>query len=520
MLWRISRRASDVLKLPNHSLLYAIVLTSLGALVATGAAVRLYELREFFPFKLPDEVNEFILNYIPFIVGTFITTVAALAGFIVGLNWALSGLRELTRFRVPLRWAGDYRLPESVSLGLKEGRMQSYERSPSLFFYVLGKVWTNAQFVSEISGEQVRRNIRFIWKAAFIGLGVYYLFRMLEYAPIYLSRYGLGENYVIPSAAPFYNLLIIVCVFKLLIALSLIPMRKPQVGRELDSMIVEGKGHPAVFFAILEEGSKIFAHKAFPNRVSRSRPVLCEDGETLIGTLIESFPEYVRTTNRFSALLSLFLGSLMVLVGFLQIILTQYPTFSVGYADFFQVYFLSLLLDIGLNVMVILLGKGFLEQARLLMAVYRFKSSLVYLEAKGSFEKRLLPDLNGIVAPERLFNPLSSCAFNVRYFSAEAVSEAVTPEGIRELVALETSGRLARDVTRLKYLPFQVDFQERYPSSWVSSETDFAVDEGETCPENPVPAHEHTPVDEEAPTGVRDPEIAAPGGEEPIRAGY
>jgi len=41
---------------------------------------------------------------------------------------------------------------------------------------------------------------------------------------------------------------------------------------------------------------------------------------------------------------------------------------------------------------------------------------------------------------------------------------------VRELVAFETSGRLAKDVARLKYLPFQVTFRERYPSSWVSVE--------------------------------------------------
>ncbi len=42
------------------------------------------------------------------------------------------------------------------------------------------------------------------------------------------------------------------------------------------------------------------------------------------------------------------------------------------------------------------------------MSVYRFRSSLVYVEAKGEFERKVLPDLKGIVSPERLFNPLTS----------------------------------------------------------------------------------------------------------------
>ncbi|MFC1836513.1 hypothetical protein ACFL2Q_17615, partial [Thermodesulfobacteriota bacterium] len=363
MISRLSGRSNETVKLPNHTLLCGIVLATLGAFVTVGAITRLYELREFFPLKLPEQVGEFILEYIPFILGTFITTVASLAGLIVGGNWIFSGLREMSRLRIRFRNVGDYHEPSGVSLGLKEGKIRSYERPPSLIFFILGKFWSNAQFVSQICGENVRRNVRFIWKALFLCVMVYFFFRLLGLLPGYLENTGLGSGYVVPSPISFYNLLIIACIFKLLISFSLIPMKKPGIGREMDSMIVEGKGHPSVFFATLEEGSKIFAHKDFPNRISRSRPVVCEDGETLIGTLIEGFPQYVRTPTRIAALLSLLLGSVMVLMGFLQIILVQYPTFSVGYEDFFRLYFLNLLMDIMLNVFVILLGKGFLDQA-------------------------------------------------------------------------------------------------------------------------------------------------------------
>jgi hypothetical protein len=467
---RKSGRSIDTLKLPNHTILYGVVLLALGIFITLGSVTRLYEFREFFPLRLPEQVNEFILNYVPFILGTFITAVASLAGLIVGVNWILRGFGQISRLRVHLGWAGDYYRPESVSLGLKEGKLRSYERSPSLFFSVVARFWSNAGFISEIPAEIVRRNMRFVWKAIVLGIAIHFIFRSLDYLPSYFAGLGLGEGYVIPSPTPFYNLLIVACLLKVFIALSLIPLRKPGAGREMDSMIVEGRGHPSVFFAILEEGSKIFSQRGHPNRIYRSRPVTCEDRETLLGTLIESFPEYVKTSGRGAALVSLLLGSVTILVGFLQIILMQYPTFSVSYEDFFRTYVLSLLVDIVLNVAIILLGKSFLEQARSLMSVYRFRSSLVYVEAKGDFEKKMLPDLGGIVSPERLYNPLSQCAFNVRYFSAEAISEAITPEGIRDLVALETSGRLAKDVSRLKFLPFQVNFVERYPSSWKPDE--------------------------------------------------
>lgn len=468
----IKGKSSDAVKLPNHTVLYGIVVTVLGAFVTLGSLTRIYELREFFPLRLPEQVNEFILNYVPFILGTFITSVAALAGVIVGVNWLCSGLKQMSRLRVVLRWPGEFYRAETVSLGLKEGKLRSYDHAPSLLFFLLGKVWQNARYISEIPGHIVRWNIRFIWKALAIGIVIYFAFKSLGFLPLYLSGLGLGSGYIVPSPMPFYNLLIAACVLKLIIAFSLIPLKKPGASREMDSMIVEGRGHPSLFFSLLEEGSKIFAHKGFSNRISRSRPVVCQDGETLIGTLVESFPEYIKTSSRAAALLSLFIGSVMVLVGFLQIILMQYPTFSVSYEEFFRLYSMSMVTDILLNVSIILLGKSFLHQARALMSIYRFRSSLVYVEAKGEFERKVLPDLKGIVSAERLFNPLTQCAFNVRYFSAEAVSEAITPEGVRELVGLETSGRLAKDVTRLKYLPFQVNFVERYPSSWTPEETD------------------------------------------------
>jgi type IV secretory pathway VirB2 component (pilin) len=466
MLSFLSGRSNDTVKLPNHTFLYGVILATLGVLVALGSVTRLYELREFFPVNLPDHVSEFISSYIPFILGTFITTVAALAGLIVGLNWIFGGMREMSRLRIVLQHPGDYYRPENVSLGLKEGRLRSYDRAPSLIFFLLGRLWSNARYIAEIPGEIVRRNIRFIWKAAAMGIAIHFVFRLLNELPSYIAEVGIGSNYVVPSPTPFYNLLIAVCVLKFMLTLSLIPLKKPGASREMDSMIVEGKGHPSVFFAVLEEGSKVFAHKGFYNRISRSRPVSCDDGETLIGTLVESFPEYVKTSSRPAALISLLLGSVMILVGFLQIILMQYPAFSVGYEEFFRLYLLSLVVDIILGVSIILIGKSFVDQARSLMSVYRFRSSLVYVEAKGDFEREVLPDLKGILSPERLFNPLSSGAFNVRYFSAEAISEAITPDGVRELVGLETSARLAKDVGRLKYLPFQINFVERYPSSW------------------------------------------------------
>jgi hypothetical protein len=481
----LRRKSSGTIKLPNQSLLYGLVLTVLGCFVVMGSVTRLYELREFFPLRLPQQVNQYILSYIPFILGTFITTVAALAGLILGINWAFNGLKQISRLSLPLRWPGEYYESDTVSLGLKEGRLRSYERAPSLIFFILGKLWSNAAYISEIPGRIVRWNLRFIWKAIAIGIVIHFLFKALALLPPYLATLGLGSGYVIPSPIPFYNLLAIVCVLKLAIAFSLIPLKKPGATREMDSMIVEGKGHPSVFFALLEEGSKIFAHKGFPNRISRSKPIVCKDGETLIGTLIESFPEYVRTSSRFAAHLSLFLGSMMILVGFLQLILMQYPTFSVGYDDFFRLYLLSSTVDIILNVTIILFGKGFIDQARSLMSIYRFRSSLVYVEAKGDFERKLHPELGGIVSPERLFNPLRQCAFNVRFFSAEAISDAVSPEGVRELVGLETSARLAKDVGRLKYLPFQVDFVERYPSSWTPEE-DFDDADDQVAPGEPT----------------------------------
>ncbi len=492
MFSKLKRKSSDAIKLPNQTLLYGIILTALGTLVTMGSGTRLYELREFFPLRLPEQVDQFILSYIPFILGTFITTVAALAGLIVGINWTFGGLRQMSHLRLPLRWPGDYYRSESVSLGLKEGRLRSYERAPSLIFYILGKLWSNAAYISEIPGRIVRWNVRFVWKALAIGIVVHFLFKALELVPPYLAGLGLGAGYVIPSPMPFYNLLAVVCALKLMIAFSLIPLKKPGATREMDSMIVEGKGHPSVFFAMLEEGSKIFAHKGFSNRISRSKPVVCQDNETLIGTLIESFPEHVRTSSRLAAHISLLLGSVMILVGFLQMILMQYPSFSVGYEDFFRLYILSLLVDIVLNVAIILFGKSFLDQARSLMAIYRFRSSLVYVEAKGDFERKLHPELGGIVSPERLFNPLSQCAFNVRYFSAEAISEAITPEGVRELVGLETSARLGKDVGRLKFLPFQVDFVERYPSSWKPDE-DFDDTDDQVVPGEPTVALSEDP---------------------------
>lgn len=222
-----------------------------------------------------------------------------------------------------------------------------------------------------------------------------------------------------------------------------------------------------MYFFPFEEGSKIFARQNLGNRVSRTATTTCKDGEKQVGTLIESFPEYVKTSSRVSALIALFLGSVMVVVGFLQIIFMQYPSFSVPYDDFFRLYSLSLVVDVVLNISIILFGKGFLDQAGSLLAVYRFRSKIVYIEAKGDFDSNHGSELSKKSKKmATIFDPLREGAFNVRYFSAEAISESITPEGVRELIGLETSENLVREVSILKFMPFQIKFTERYPSSW------------------------------------------------------
>ena len=79
----------------------------------------------------------------------------------------------------------------------------------------------------------------------------------IELGPAIFMRTRAGDRLRGPSPYPFYNLLAAVCVLRILIALSLTPLRKPVVGREMDSMIVEGRGHPSVFFSILEEGFRV-----------------------------------------------------------------------------------------------------------------------------------------------------------------------------------------------------------------------------------------------------------------------
>ncbi len=95
---------------------------------------------------------------------------------------------------------------------MKEGKLRSYDRAPSLIFFLLGKVWSNARYISAIPGQIVRWNFRFIWKAVAIGIVIHFIFKSLDFLPLYLSGLGLGSGYVIPSPMPFYNLLIAACI--------------------------------------------------------------------------------------------------------------------------------------------------------------------------------------------------------------------------------------------------------------------------------------------------------------------
>ncbi|MFH0959027.1 MAG: hypothetical protein V1897_10030, partial [Pseudomonadota bacterium] len=224
------RKSSASVKIPNHTMLYGIVVAALGSFITMGAAIRLYELKEFFPLRLPDQFNEFLLNYVPFMFGVFITTVAAGAGIIVGLNWLFGGLKRIFKLKLILQNPKEFYRLNDVTEGLREGKIITYESAPSMMFYFLGKIWSNAKYISQIPGHIIKWNTRFIWKVIAVGIVIHFLFKILQSAPDYLASLGLGTNYLLPSPYPFYKLLLVVCLLKMFISFLLIPLKKPQAA--------------------------------------------------------------------------------------------------------------------------------------------------------------------------------------------------------------------------------------------------------------------------------------------------
>ncbi len=449
---------------------------------------RLYlEFSGYFPLRLPDNTAKILLHSFPLIFKTFINTVGSLCSVLMGALWAVSGIGEALEGRKKWAQAPDLDRPEVVAESLRSGR-SLYWKTMALPVRILAGLVPRARFISPITYEMIHHVFMSVLRIILVGAFVALILYLLGLVPVLANRYlQWNVRLAVPSGDPLYWVLVLLIIANGLIAMSLLPFRKPQYGRGNETIPVCGTGDPHLFFALLEEGCRLLSAQgpapSSPYRLERS------DNPVIKGTLIESRPKEIPSLAGPAGYLCLPLIPVLLSSGFGRLTDFSPEISSIYFIDFLSLNLLSYALDVALAMALILAGVHFGEWARKLLGVRRFQSAVVFCSLaaettaspvqlasssrKGSeysrpSQWRPVAEIDEAFA-QWAKNPNMERDFLVEICWAEAISDSATEDGPRYITGMRESEVLRDSMRRLTQLPFYVNLERALPGGTRSS---------------------------------------------------
>lgn len=464
----------------GHALV-GLVLVIAGLFIAWEGFFKLQELwRQFapyFPFSLPPDTAQKMQTALPLVFSVFVTTVGSICAVLMGISWALSGLGEMFESKKKNSNPPDFEKPELVAESLRSAQAQ-YWRSYSRVLRMMGSLWSRTRFMSPISYNVIKRMMASCIKVVLLGV----LFGLVAYGlhmiPMLLKKYvSLDVKLYVPSPGPLYFLLGLVLFFNTIIALTMFPFRRTGFGRTCENVPVLGHGDPRMFFALLEEAAKLLSVKRGQDR----RPVRLrnEDRPQIRGTLVENAPEPIRSFSRPAGYLCLPLILLLLGMGFSRLIHFNRPVTPVPYADFLTLYFLDYLMEVFFAIGLIITGLYFVEWARKLFDVRRYRSALLFCYTRPASAQEADPRPKKTMSVQKMAwtteggtdEPFAQWArepeggrnFVIEACWAEVLSESESAKSPRFLIQMMESQSLDVALSRILTLPFCVGFETSAP---------------------------------------------------------
>jgi hypothetical protein len=472
-------------------------------LVWTGAAkiqLLYQQFSGYFPIALPDNTAKVLLRSFPLILKTFITTVGAICAVIMGVLWAMAGAAEAFEGRKQWAHVPDLDQPEVVAESLRLSQ-SLYWKFSSVFVRILGRLLLRARFISPISYELFRKALVSSLKIVILWLVIAVALQGLSMLPALVQKYfQVKFTLTVPSPGPLYSVLFFLVVANGVIAVSLLPFRKPQYVRTREAVPVQGTGDPHLFFALLEEGCRLLS----ADGSSRNSPTRLQlaDNSRIIGTLVESHPKGTPSLARPAGYLCLPLVPILLSLGFSRLIHFSPAIDPVYFTEFLSSHFPAYILEVALGLAFILSGVYFGDWARRLLGIHRFQSALVFCHlvpetgtsstsggsagltelGESTFrEWTVVEELDERFA-RWARNPNMAGSFVAEVCWAEILSESASAEGPRFVTGMQESGILHESMQRLSQLPFHVNFSSGAPAG-----TPSLARETRSRQENPRP---------------------------------
>lgn len=472
----------DIRILKNGRALIGIVFFLSGVVILLDGTGRIRELwvqlAPYFPFALPQDAGERVLQSLPLIFATFISGVGSVSAVLIGGLWLLSGLAEVFRKEKVAPEPPDLADPGLVTESLRSSEAQ-YWRASSLPVRLLSRMMPRARFTSPVSYKMAASLLGSMVKIFFAAVLIAVVFHIFQLVPGLVKKYLQASlTLAVPSPRPLYLVLGFLMALNGLMALSLVVLKRNEFVRGRESLAIRGKGDPHLFLALLEEGCKLLSGKGLPDK----RPVRLQHTENphVRGSLIECFSEQARFFARPAAYCCLPLVFCFLTMGFSRLVHFRRTPDPMPYVQFLSFHSLDWLVEVAFALALILAGVYVADQAGRLFRIRRFQSALVFCQVGPQTPLRVSPlvgrrfsfssgadartwSIVDGVDPQFadwVKNPESPERFQCEVFWAQVVTETrVDEDEGRFVIAMEASAPLDDALRRIVLLPLHVNFE-------------------------------------------------------------
>lgn len=228
--------------LKNGRALIGFVFLISGVVILLDGAGRIRELwaqlAPYFPFALPKQAGESILQSLPRIFATFVSGVGSVSAVLFGGVWLLSGIGEVFRKEKTALEPPDLAQPEFVAESLA-GAEAKYRKLPSFPMRILTamvpRVRLSGPVALSMATSLFGSMIKIVLAAFLIGFFGY----LLQLIPGLVQKYLHKAIIVaVPSPRPLYLVLGFLFILNGLIALSLLLRKRNEFVRGRESLPV------------------------------------------------------------------------------------------------------------------------------------------------------------------------------------------------------------------------------------------------------------------------------------------
>jgi hypothetical protein len=385
----------------------------------------------------------------------------SIAGIAVltGLGWAAVGMRRMFRLWVPPGIPKDFADIETVRTAVTKRVLDIYAVQNPDQYGLLGRILGERLFtmVPRLRAEATellataRRGVVLLILAVVAAA----VLREMALSPAMAAlRWGLG-------AAPLGILalgMLGAAGARLGGAALLFPRSIPPVTSHRQIERIDGTGHPDALLHIIEEEARFLEWEGFPIRLFRQAPALAASGVADTGTfagflVVEQQPQPLPPAGQAaSALLASVGGALTVAAfyGWLWQAIVRIPVGLVGPPSPRDVAFIAVSAgSVAVPFFLFVMGRRLLAAGGRVAGGFRYRSKLFLADLAGTFSRSQVRVGKARTDSIESENIVVRSEVGVTYFGAEVLSEALTLDGPRDLLALEVTPDIKDDTARL-----------------------------------------------------------------------